>query len=154
MKWNPSKIHQLNSRNVSLGEYDYHLQVQDPACCGGSHDTGEDVPGEVSAAELVTTYTLQPTLSSAHQQQCCRYTQLLPGKEAEEEGVAEGAELEQEAEEDDGYTPPQEDYLPPGLQVRRPVSWDFKLTNKIITGTRGQSQQRRLHRAERERGSQ
>ena len=68
--------------------------------------------------------------------------------------MAEGAELEQEAEEDDGYTPPQEDYLPPGLQVRRPVSREFKLTNKIITGTRGQSQQRRLHRAERERGSQ
>ena len=68
--------------------------------------------------------------------------------------MAEGAELEQEAEEDDGYTPPQEDYLPPGLQVRRPVSWDFKLTNEIIAGTRGQSQQRRLHRAERERGSQ
>ena len=68
--------------------------------------------------------------------------------------MAEGAELEQEAEEDDGYTPPQEDYLPPGLQVRRPVYWDFKLTNKFISGTRGQSQQRRLHRAERERGSQ
>ena len=34
--------------------------------------------------------------------------------------MAEGAELEQEAEEDDGYTPPQEDYLPPGLQVWSP----------------------------------
>ena len=43
--------------------------------------------------------------------------------QCEEEGVAEGAELEQEAEEDDGYTPPQEDYLPPGLQVRRLVCW-------------------------------
>ena len=45
------------------------------------------------------------------------YTQLLPGKEAEEEANIETQELEQEEQEDDGYTPPQEDYLPPGLQV-------------------------------------
>ena len=29
----------------------------------------------------------------------------------------DSAELETEEQEDDGYTPPQEDYLPPGLQV-------------------------------------
>ena len=44
---------QFHSRTVSLGEYVYHLQVQDPAGSGGSHDTGEDVPGEVPAAQLV-----------------------------------------------------------------------------------------------------
>merc|ERR1719445_2702067 len=44
------------------------------------------------------------------------YTQLLPGKEGEEEAANETQELEQEEAEDDGYTPPQEDYLPPGLQ--------------------------------------
>merc|ERR1712150_19282 len=44
------------------------------------------------------------------------YTEQLPGKEGEEEGLDESGELEQEEQEDDGYTPPQEDYLPPGLQ--------------------------------------
>merc|ERR1719323_1248571 len=44
------------------------------------------------------------------------YTQLLPGKEGDEEAANETQELEQEEAEDDGYTPPQEDYLPPGLQ--------------------------------------
>ena len=46
------------------------------------------------------------------------YTKTLPGKEGEEEASVEGSELlDQEEPEDDGYTPPQEDYLPPGLQV-------------------------------------
>ena len=45
------------------------------------------------------------------------YSQGLPGKEGEDEVVPDGAELEQEEPEDDGYTPPQEDYLPPGLHV-------------------------------------
>ena len=46
------------------------------------------------------------------------YTKTLPGKEGEEEASQEGIELlDQEEPEDDGYTPPQEDYLPPGLQV-------------------------------------
>ena len=44
------------------------------------------------------------------------YTEQLPGKEGEEEGLNESGGLEQEEAEDDGYTPPQEDYLPPGLQ--------------------------------------
>merc|ERR1719242_193885 len=45
------------------------------------------------------------------------YTKTLPGKEGEEEASQEGSELlDQEEPEDDGYTPPQEDYLPPGLQ--------------------------------------
>merc|ERR1711915_498580 len=42
------------------------------------------------------------------------YTQNLPGNE-EEDVVGEGGEAQQEDQEDDGYTPPQEDYLPPGL---------------------------------------
>ena len=46
------------------------------------------------------------------------YAKTLPGKEGEEEASQEGSELlDQEEPEDDGYTPPQEDYLPPGLQV-------------------------------------
>ena len=40
----------------------------------------------------------------------------MPGKEGEEEGLNDSGDLEQEEQEDDGYTPPQEDYLPPGLQ--------------------------------------
>ena len=44
------------------------------------------------------------------------YTEQLPGKEGEEDGLNESGGLEQEEQEDDGYTPPQEDYLPPGLQ--------------------------------------
>ena len=49
------------------------------------------------------------------------YTKTLPGKEGEEEASQEGIELlDQEEPEDDGYTPPQEDYLPPGLQVASP----------------------------------
>ena len=49
------------------------------------------------------------------------YTKTLPGKEGEEEASQEGSDLlEQEEPEDDGYTPPQEDYLPPGLQVPTP----------------------------------
>lgn len=44
------------------------------------------------------------------------YTEQLPGKEGDEEVLNESGELEQEEQEDDGYTPPQEDYLPPGLQ--------------------------------------
>ena len=49
------------------------------------------------------------------------YTKTLPGKEGEEEANQEGIELlDQEEPEDDGYTPPQEDYLPPGLQVASP----------------------------------
>ena len=49
---------QFHSRTVSLGEYVYHLQVQDPAGSGGSHDTGEDVPGQVPAAQLVNIHCL------------------------------------------------------------------------------------------------
>ena len=45
------------------------------------------------------------------------YTEKLPGKEGEEDVVNDSQELEGEEQEDDGYTPPQEDYLPPGLQV-------------------------------------
>ena len=44
------------------------------------------------------------------------YTEQLPGKEGEEDGLNDSGDLEQEEQEDDGYTPPQEDYLPPGLQ--------------------------------------
>ena len=45
------------------------------------------------------------------------YTQTLPGKEGDEVSQEGGELLDQEEPEDDGYTPPQEDYLPPGLQV-------------------------------------
>ena len=44
------------------------------------------------------------------------YTEQLPGKEGEEEVANLSGDHEQEEQEDDGYTPPQEDYLPPGLQ--------------------------------------
>jgi len=40
------------------------------------------------------------------------YSQPIPGREGEVAEAGDG----QEEEEDDGYTPPQEDYLPPGLQ--------------------------------------
>merc|ERR1711874_878011 len=40
------------------------------------------------------------------------YTEQLPGKEGEEDGLNESGGLEQEEAEDDGYTPPHEDSLP------------------------------------------
>merc|ERR1711874_958146 len=49
------------------------------------------------------------------------YTEQLPGKEGEEDGLNESGALEQEEQEDDGYTPPQEDYLPPGLQEHEDI---------------------------------
>ena len=42
------------------------------------------------------------------------YHQPIPGKDDDE---GEVGEEDRDQEEDDGYTPPQEDYLPPGLQV-------------------------------------
>ena len=61
------------------------------------------------------------------------YTKTLPGKEGEEEASQEGSELlDQEEPEDDGYTPPQEDYLPPGLQVVEFASEENLLTRDFF----------------------
>jgi len=74
---------------------------------------------------IILKFKLRPSAEAAMTQgrgfqdkelQLSWYTEQLPGKEGEEDGLNESGGLEQEEAEDDGYTPPQEDYLPPGLQ--------------------------------------